>query len=215
MDFHKPMTSAKRHFHTFHGIKALKNSDPEVKKIKRRGVYPSVHGNKVWRSSFVLMDYFLSNPIPKKSRVVDAGCGWGLSGIFLAKEFDASVIGYDIDEDVEPFLELQAALNDTQIQFKKKSFQKITKGDLKGCHTLVGADICFWDDLTPVLFKLINRAQKAGVKRIVIADPGRPPFWALADMCAKKFDAEVITRSISQPIKTKKQLLVIGEQVDN
>ena len=205
------MTSSSKHYYLFQDTKALKASHPEVQKLKRQGSYPSAHGNKVWRSSFVLMDYFLSNPIPQNSKVIDAGCGWGLSGVFLAKAFQAQVIGYDIDEHVAPFLALQASINDCQIRFQKKSFEKITKQDMAGCYTLIGADICFWDELTPVIFNMIRRALQAGVQRIVIADPGRPPFWELADWCTEKLEAEVVIRTIYKPIKTTKHLLVVGE----
>ncbi|MGV6807961.1 MAG: class I SAM-dependent methyltransferase [bacterium] len=205
------MPSKSDHYLQYKGVKSLKNSHPEVKKLKREGVYYSAHGNKVWRSSFVLMDYFTSYPLGKGQRVMDAGCGWGLSGIFLAKHFGARVTGVDIDPQVEPFLKLQARINKVDVDFKKQRFEKITRKDLSHFDAVVGADICFWDELTPVLFKLIRRARKAGVERVVIADPGRPPFWELADLCAEAFDSEVITRTIHRPIKTTKHLLVVGD----
>ena len=208
------MSIGKRQFYSFEGVKALKAADPEVQRLKRQGVYPSAHGNKVWRSSFVLMDFFLSYPIPEGSRVIDAGCGWGLSGIFLAKQFKAQVLACDIDQDVAPFLEVQAELNRVDeglIEFQKKSFQQLSKRDMQGVYTLIGADICFWDELTPVIFNMIRRARQAGVERVVIADPGRPPFWELADRCAEKLGGEVVTRTIYEPIKTTKQLLVVGD----
>ena len=41
-------------------------------------------------------------------------------------------------------------------------------------HTLMGTDICFWDEMTTPLFELIQRARAAGVEQVLIADPGRP-----------------------------------------
>jgi len=71
----------------FRGVKALKASHPDVRRLKRERDDPSLHGNKVWRSSFALIDYLHRHPIPRGARVVDVGCGWGLTGIWLAKTF--------------------------------------------------------------------------------------------------------------------------------
>ena len=57
------------------GTLALTASHPEVKKLKRLDQIPSIHGNKVWGSSFMIMDYLLENPIPENEKVVDVGCG--------------------------------------------------------------------------------------------------------------------------------------------
>jgi hypothetical protein len=56
---------------------------------------------------------------------------------------------------------------------------------------------------------LFKKPEPAGVKKILIADPGRPPFWALAELCAEKLGSEVITRRINQPWKSEKYILVI------
>ena len=59
-------------------------------------------------------------------------------------------------------------------------FEKLTQARLADVDIVAGADICFWDELTPVLYNLIRRSLRAGVKQIIIADPGRSPFYALA-----------------------------------
>ncbi len=60
-------------------------------------------------------------------------------------------------------------------------FEKLTQARLADVDIVAGADICFWDELTPVLYNLIRRSLRAGVKQIIIADPGRSPFYALAE----------------------------------
>jgi predicted nicotinamide N-methyase len=75
---------------------------------------------------------------------------------------------------------------------------------------LIGTDICFWDELTKPLFDLIQKARTAGIKKILIGDPGRPPFWVLAELCAEKLGSEVITRRINKPWKSEKYILVIN-----
>jgi predicted nicotinamide N-methyase len=155
------------------------------------------------------MDYLRHYPVPKKARVLDIGCGWGLTGIYLAKRFDAKVIGIDADADVKPFLQAQAAVNKVSIDFQRKKFQQISKRDMQGVHTLVGADICFWDELVQPLYRLIGRAMKAGVEQVLIADPGRSPFWQLGELCEKKFNTSVVERRIDKPYRTSKQILLI------
>ena len=67
------------------GLKILRSTHPEVRKIKRLQQGHSAHGNKVWRSSFALIDYLEIYPFKAKSKVLEIGCGWGLSGLFLTK----------------------------------------------------------------------------------------------------------------------------------
>lgn len=200
---------ADKHAVKYLGTLALQSSHPEIKKLKRQGHVPSIHGNKVWRSSFVLMNYFKDYPLPQRARVLDIGCGWGLTGIDLAKRFDARVIGIDADKDVKPFLDVQAAANGVKMRFEKKKFHQIRKQDMKGVHTIVGGDICFWDELVQPLYRMVGRAMKSGVKQVLIADPGRSPFWELSELCEKKFNATVVEHRISKPYKTSKQILCI------
>lgn len=203
------MPNSRSHLLEANGIFALKSTHPEVRRLKRQGNIAELHGNKVWRSSFVLMDYFLTNPIPQGCRVMDVGCGWGLTGIFLNRQFDAVVTGIDADENVEPFLDLQCEVNGAHVAFEKRRFEQLTMQRLAPYHTLVGADICFWDEMAKPLFNLINRALRAGVQQVVVADPGRAPFFALAELCSQSLDSEIIVRSIDHPMKTRKHILLV------
>jgi|TARA_B110000114_G_scaffold139879_1_gene147432 predicted nicotinamide N-methyase len=205
-------TTSNNHWIDYLGIKALRSSHPGVRRLKRQQKgYNSAHGNKVWRSSFVLMDYLTTYPPEENTQVLDIGCGWGLTGLFLAKEYGAQVTGIDIDASVAPFLGLQASINDCQIDFQARGFESLSAEELTAFSTIVGTDICFWDELTEPLFELIGLALESGVERIIIADPGRPPFWDLVDLCMQNFAAEVVTRRIYQPWKTEKFILSIEQ----
>lgn len=196
------------HLLSLRGVHALKASHPGVRRLKRQGYEATAHGNKVWRSSFVLMDYLHRQNFSEGVRVLDIGCGWGLSGIFMAKKFSAQVTGVDIDKNVAPFLDLQATLNRCHIDFEAKSFDKLSIRKLAQYDVLIGADICFWDEMAPLLFRLLKRGAKAGVPFMAIADPGRTPFWSLAEKC-EKLGSETLEHSIKKPRRTTKQLLVI------
>jgi predicted nicotinamide N-methyase len=205
-------TTSNNHWIDYLGIKALRSSHPGVRRLKRQQKgYNSAHGNKVWRSSFVLMDYLTTYPPEENTQVLDIGCGWGLTGLFLAKEYGAQVTGIDIDASVAPFLGLQASINDCQIDFQARGFESLSAEELTAFSTIVGTDICFWDELTEPLFELIGLALESGVERLIIADPGRPPFWDLVDLCMQNFAAEVVTRRIYQPWKTEKFILSIEQ----
>jgi predicted nicotinamide N-methyase len=192
------------------GTHALTASHPEVKKLKRLDQTPSLHGNKVWGSSFVIMDYFIENPIPANVNVLDVGCGWGLTSVFLAKTYHAKVVGMDADPAVAPYLNLHADINKVNIGFEKKSFQQINKADFSNVHTVIGADICFWEELTKPLYNMIKRALNAGVTQIIIGDPGRQPFYDLAQLCEDTIpNAVSFSRRITAPKASTKSLLVI------
>jgi predicted nicotinamide N-methyase len=200
---------SKSHLTEYLGIKALKSTHPSVRKLKRIQGGHSAHGNKVWRSSFVLMDYLMTYPPAEGVKVLDIGCGWGLSAIFMAKRFNCHVTGMDIDDSVAPYISLQARLNGCEVDFQQGDFESLKTTDLKAYDYLIGADICFWDEMTQPLLTLITKARNAEVKDILIADPGRPPFWELVDLCANKFGSEVVTRRLEEPWRTEKYILVV------
>jgi predicted nicotinamide N-methyase len=197
------------HYHLFKGLKVLNSSHPEVRKIKRQQSGHSAHGNKVWRSSFVMLDYLETHPLQENSCALEIGCGWGLTGLYLNKFQNICVKGIDIDPSVQPYFELQNKINGCEIDFEACGFESLSQQTLSKYQYLIGTDICFWDELTEPLYDLIQKARMAGVKKILIADPGRPPFWALAERCSEKLGSEVITRRIDKPWKSEKYILVI------
>ncbi|NHN38541.1 class I SAM-dependent methyltransferase [Pseudomaricurvus alcaniphilus] len=166
------------------GLQILKPSHPHIRRLKRQYPNAELHGNKFWKATYVLLDYLLEYPLQPGSRVLELGCGWGLGGIFCAREFDAEVIGLDADESVLPFLECHAEHNGVDIDTIQMRFEDIEAADLQQFDAIIGADICFWDQLTPVVSELLQKAQAAQVPRIVLTDPGRPSFRALAEQFA-------------------------------
>ena len=74
---------------------------------------------------------------------------------------------------------------------------------------LIAADICFWDELVKPVTNMVNRAVKAGVKHILIADPERSPFFEVAERCADKHCAEVVEWKTSGSINASGAIMVI------
>ena len=106
--------------------------------------------------------------------------------MFCASRFKADVTALDIDPEVFPYLEVLAELNDVQVKPLVKGFDKLRKKDLEAFDIIVASDVCFWYELVDPLARLAGRALKAGVKRFIVADPGRPTFYEMADACSKK-----------------------------
>jgi predicted nicotinamide N-methyase len=192
-----------------YGIRALLSRHPRIRRLKRRH-QPSVHGNKLWNASWLLMDFFKKKGMPQGARVMELGCGWGLAGVYCAKKYGAQVTGVDTDADVFPYLDLHAEVNGVQITTWQKDMNRLTKAHLEGFDLLMGADICFWDPMVPSLRRLINRALRAGVKAVVIADPGRPPFLDMGDYYAQRELGNLLDWDVRKPKPIPGHILQIG-----
>ncbi len=189
-----------------YGVWLFKEKHPEVIKIKK-DVVPSAHGDRHWDSSFLIMDYFTNNKPAKKIRVLDVGCGWGPTSIFFARR-DCHVTGMDIDKDVFPFLDAQADVNGVKIKKLARAMKDMRKKDLANFDIIVGGDICFWDALADEWFSMLKRAAQAGVKSLVLADPGRSPFFALIKKCSLQWPTEQLVWYALEPKKTSGYLMV-------
>ena len=194
------------------GLTLLRSGHRSVRRLKREHE-PSIHGNKVWNSSFLIMDELTRrqrhDELGADTHLMDIGCGWGPLSIFAAKRLGCRVTAVDADPDVFPYLALHAAINKVEVETLRCRFERLTKQRLADVDVITGADICFWDELTPVLFNLIRRALSQGVKKIIIADPGRSPFYELAERCEGRFNARVVERRTQTPRSLSADLLIV------
>lgn len=184
-------------------------SHPAIRRVKRQGVEPAIHGNKLWKSSFLLIDYLNKNRPEHSTNVLDVGCGWGISGIWCARKLNSNVTSVDADTSVFPYLEAVAELNKVKTLTLGSRFEKLGKRQLAEFDMLIAADICFWDELVKPVNNMINRAVDAGVKHIVIADPERSSFFDMAELCINKHCAELVEWKTSNPVSARGALLVI------
>lgn len=173
------------HIYQAYGLYLLQPEHRFVKRLKRAHT-PSLHGDRTWQSSFILMDYLQHRPPRAQARVMEIGCGWGAAGVYCAKTFGAQVTSVDADRHVFPYLKLLEVLNDVEVESLHRRFEKLTTRRLAEESLVVGADICYWDRMVKPMLNLVSRAIRGGAKRVVIADPGRPPFYELVDHCAKR-----------------------------
>lgn len=185
------------------------SSHPAIRKVRRAGAEPSIHGNKLWKSSALLIDYLTKHPPEHRAKVLDAGCGWGVSGIWCAKTFGSHVTALDADPDVFPFLQVAAQLNEVEITPLVSQFEELSIEQLAEYDMLIGADICFWDELADPVTHMVDRAVTAGVKHILIADPEREPFHNMAQRCVDSHLADLIEWQASSPVKARGAIMII------
>ncbi len=182
-----------------YGIYLFQSNHPTIKDLEH-SYAPSVHGNKTWDSSFLIMDYLLHKHILKPNlSIMELGCGWGPAAIFCAENAGAKVTGVDLDADVFPFMQAQAELNNVSIRPLQRSFEAISQEDLNGTKLMLGADICFWEEFSQTHYKLITKALNAGVTDIIFADPGRSPFYDLVEKCSRDFTVDCLEWYATEP----------------
>ncbi len=201
--------------HVRYGIELLSSRHPELKKLQKLSDQPSLHGDQIWKSSLLLMDYLAERPPGNHLDIMDVGCGWGQLGIYMAKQLQCRALLVDADPEVFAFAKQQRAINDPEsalhITYLAVNFSQITDQQLLQMDMLVGADICFWDDLATELKQLLERAIACGVQRILLADPGRTSFETLVDYFRSHYNAKLIKRK--QPGRTSKEGFIL--QIDN
>ena len=188
-----------RHSRQVFGIEVLKPSHPQLRQLKALH-NPTSQGYKLWNSTWLVLDFLERQGMPEHTRILDAGCGWGLAGICCARRYGARVTAADIDAEVFPFLHLHAEVNGVQIQTLNAGFAQIPPAVLQQQDVLIGADICFRSHLVDPLFDLFQRALAAGVQRIVLADPGRFSYKQLATRCVEELGAEEREWIVKEPL---------------
>ena len=207
------MIRRRKNYRRAYGVKLLLSQHPQIRQLKRFTA-PSVHGNRLWKSTWLLMDYLQRGGLPEGVRVMEIGCGWGLLGIYCAKKYGARVTASDLDPEVFPYLELHAKVNEVQICTLKKDFDDLRIKHLQEVDLLIGADVCFWDAMVKPLKKLILRALRAKVKQVLISDPGRPPFEEVGEYFAGKREAEILDWTAQRPQRSEGRILKIGNLSD-
>jgi predicted nicotinamide N-methyase len=193
----------------FRGVVMPTGSHPAIRRARRKGANPSIHGTKLWKSSALLIDHLHREPPEHFSTVMDVGCGWGMAGIWCAKKMGSVVTSVDADPDVFPYLEVAADMNQVTTTPMVSRFEELSKKRLKGQDMLIAADICFWDELVKPVTNMVNRAVNAGVKRIMIADPERSTFLEMAERCIDKHGGELIEWQTRGSIKARGSILII------
>ena len=191
-----------------YGIYLLSTKHRLIKTLRKR-YKPSIHGDRAWGSSFLLMDYLSERGIKKGAKAAEIGCGWAGLSVFCARKFAASMTAMDLDPAVFPYVEVLADLNGVEIEQKQVDFTKLKGADLAPYSHIIGGDICFWDALVQPLVRMTNRALKNGVESVIIADPGRPTFYEYCDQMASKYDVGLQEWYASEPDRYEGEIVEV------
>jgi predicted nicotinamide N-methyase len=203
------VTNTNTNINIVRGLQLFSKKHPKLQKLLSKSDQPEIHGDKVWFSSYFIMDYLDKHPPTAKARLMEIGCGWGPLGIYCAKNFGSKVTAVDADPHVFPFLDLHAEKNGVEVKSLVSRYEDLKPSLLAKQEIVAGGDICFWDELVEPLHQLIKNSLDAGVKRIIIGDPGRPPFMKLARRCRKLYGAKLKSASITAPRAHSGYLLII------
>jgi 16S rRNA G1207 methylase RsmC len=114
----------------FRGMTMLTASHPAIRRVKRQDAHPSMHGDKLWKSSLLLIDYLNKHRPEYTNNVLDVGCGWGPSGIWCARKLGSDVTSVDADENVFPYLDAIAQVNKVTTRPLVSRFEKLSKRQL-------------------------------------------------------------------------------------
>ncbi len=212
------MPPTRAHERSAFGLRLAKASHPALRRL--RGLdSPRAQGHKAWNAGWLLIDFLQRQPLPKGLRVLDIGCGWGLCGIYCAHHSAAIVTAADIDPRVFPYLKLHAELNKVEIDPRELAFEQMDSALLAEQDLVIGADICFRENMLAPVQSLVERALRAGVHRLLLADPGRPSFRHLSSYCVEQLGARSMLSAVEEPLiewsgqrpTLKGQLLLIGD----
>jgi predicted nicotinamide N-methyase len=191
-----------------YGIRVFRSRHKKIRELKRIHS-PSLHGFRVWPSSWLLIDYFKQCGFTRGSRVLDIGCGWGLAGIYCAKNHKSTVTCMDSDSAVFPYVRLHADINNVDITTMETRFEGLTVVNMKNFEIIIGADICFWDNMFETLKRLVLRALESGVKTVVLSDPGREPFEKLGKYFTEEGNGKIMNWAVTRPHSIQGRILRI------
>lgn len=190
------------------GLTVTKPNHPEVKALRAEGHCPSHYATMIWGASYLLIDYLSRCQECHAQQAMELGCGWGLVSHYLSSVRDCDVIATDIDGQVFPFVELLGRLNRSRVDTCQASFANLRRQELSQ-QLLVGADICYNEEIAEQLELLFLHALEQGVGQILLADTGRPPFMDLAARWVWQGQAELIELSIERPTRYQGYILKI------
>lgn len=174
------------HVQLAYGIYLLKTTHPWIRRM-RKHIRPSEFGQKTWGASFLAIDWLTEHPLTAATPLLELGCGWAPIALYASSQQQAKATGMDIDDQVFPYMDLHAEINNCRVRALHASFAELTLKQLSKFSILIGADICYSSALNQELLALFERAQAAGVKQIIIADPGRTTFAELCNACEAKW----------------------------
>lgn len=164
---------------------------------------------KVWRASFLLVDYLAQQSISKSEKVHELGCGWGAASSFVQRQFQAHVEASDADVNVEPFLSLLNKANNSDVAFVQASFKQLASLQEYSWDIFIGADICYSETAKNELVELISKFLQQSGRQVILSDIGRSYFMELVEELTKqeRLKLSLVKRCLTIPVQVDGYIL--------
>ena len=125
----------------------------------------------VWPSAEVLANYIQDYDF-KDKRILEVGCGIGLSSLLLNK-LNANITATDYHPEAERFLDANTNLNeDEEIPFIRASWEDKFQKKLGKFDLIIGSDLLYERDHIELLSSFIN-AHANNKCTVILANPNR------------------------------------------
>jgi predicted nicotinamide N-methyase len=118
----------------------------------------------------------------------------------------------DADSRVFPYVDCHTQLNAVSASTRTATLGDLVAADFAEQDVVLGADICFWPELATELRKAIEVALAAGVKQVIIADPGRSHFMQMADYFRAHHFAQLLPWQITGRSRKDGYMLMIDNR---
>ncbi|RRJ83014.1 class I SAM-dependent methyltransferase [Aestuariirhabdus litorea] len=124
----------------------------------------------VWPSGVVMSHYLLDHDLDGK-RILEVGCGIGLSSLLLNR-LSADITATDYHPEAEQFLNANTDLNqDQRIPFRRMDWKE-TQSSLGEFDLIIGSDLLYEEGHARLLAAFID-LHAAQACSVILVDPGR------------------------------------------
>ncbi len=125
----------------------------------------------IWPSSEVLANFIYDYDF-KNKRILEVGCGIGLSSLIL-NHLNADITATDYHPEAENFLDINTQLNkDSEIPFVRTSWSDEFIENLGKFDIIIGSDLLYERDHSELLSQFINAHANSNCK-VILVNPNR------------------------------------------
>lgn len=158
------------HLKTLKDTQQFYDKDNQAKKLGILSATWAIFG-VVWPSAEVLAKYIQDYDF-KDKRILEVGCGIGLSSLLLNK-LNANITATDYHPEAERFLDANTDLNeDEEIPFIRASWEDEFQKKLGKFDLIIGSDLLYERDHIELLSSFIN-AHANNKCTVILANPNR------------------------------------------